>query len=269
MQLCISLSARPSNIGTRFHNFLYDELGLNYVYKAFSTDDIKGAVQGIRALKIRGAAISMPFKEEIIQYLDEMQPSAAAIESVNTVVNDDGLLRAYNTDFEGVVKVIKERGLNPESSVLVRGSGGMAKAVVAAFKNQGFQDLTVIARNGVTGKALAEKYGYQFMPESEIDALKAYAILVNVTPLGMAGGNENDLSFPVDVIASAQSVFDVIAFPAETPLIKKAQELGVEAISGARVMTLQAAIQFQLYTGITLTDEQVERAASFSRQETN
>lgn len=266
MQLCISLSARPSNIGTRFHNYLYDELGLNFVYKAFATDDIKGAVAGIRALKIRGAAVSMPFKEEIIQYLDELMPSAAAIESVNTVVNDGGYLRAYNTDFEGVVKVIKERGLDSSDSVLVRGSGGMAKAVVAAFKDQGFKNLTVIARNEKAGKSLAEKYGYEFLPDSELDSLKAYAILVNVTPLGMAGGNESDLSFPVDVIASAKAVFDVIAFPAETPLIKKAEELGVEAISGARVMTLQAAIQFELYTGVKLTDEQVERAADFSRQ---
>jgi shikimate dehydrogenase len=94
MQVCISLAGRPSNIGTRFHNFLYDELGLNFVYKAFTTDDLEGAVRGIRALGIRGCSVSMPFKEAIIPLVDNLEASAVAIESVNTVVNEDGFLTA-------------------------------------------------------------------------------------------------------------------------------------------------------------------------------
>ena len=88
--LCISLSGRPSNIGTRFHNYLYGELGLNFVYKAFTTNDLQAAVGGIRALGIRGAGVSMPFKEQIIDYVDVMHESASVIESVNTVVNEGG-----------------------------------------------------------------------------------------------------------------------------------------------------------------------------------
>jgi shikimate dehydrogenase len=133
MQVCISLSARPSNIGTRFHNFLYDELGLNFLYKGFSTTDLPGAVAGIKALGFRGCSVSMPFKEEIIPFIDNMQPSALAIESVNTVVNDGGVLTAYNTDFEAVASLLRDRDIDSTLRVLVRGSGGMAKAVVAAF----------------------------------------------------------------------------------------------------------------------------------------
>ena len=88
-QLFMSLAARPGNVGTRFHNFLYRELGLNFIYKAFTTRDIGSAIGGIRAFGIRGCAISMPFKEACIEYLDELDASAKGITSVNTIVNTD------------------------------------------------------------------------------------------------------------------------------------------------------------------------------------
>lgn len=97
-QLCISLSARPTSIGTRFHNHLYEALGLDFVYKAFTTTDITAAIAGVRGLGIRGCGVSMPWKEEVIALVDEMTPSASAIGSVNTIVNDEGRLVAYNTD---------------------------------------------------------------------------------------------------------------------------------------------------------------------------
>ena len=162
MTLCISLAGRPSNLGTRFHNFLYDELGLNYVYKAFTTEDIEGAIRGVRALGIRGCSVSMPYKEAVIPLIDELEESAAAIESVNTIVNDGGRLSGSNTDYEAVAQLLTEHTIDPSSSVLVRGSGGMAKAVVAAFRGAGFTDLTVLARNETAGSTLADKYGYRW-----------------------------------------------------------------------------------------------------------
>src|SRR5690349_7249188 len=149
MTLCISLAGRPSNLGTRFHNYLYDELGLPFVYKAFTTDDIEGAIRGVRALGIRGCSVSMPYKEAVIPLVDLLEQSAAAIESVNTIVNEAGTLTASNTDYEAVAQLLAEHAVDPSSSVLVRGSGGMAKAVVAAFREAGFDDLTVVARNPV------------------------------------------------------------------------------------------------------------------------
>ena len=83
----------------------------------------------------------MPFKESCMPFLDEISPSAQAIQSVNTIVNDQGFLRAYNTDYIAIVKLIEEYQLDKNSRVIVRGSGGMAKAVVAAFKNSGFEHL--------------------------------------------------------------------------------------------------------------------------------
>ena len=263
MTLCISLAGRPSNLGTRFHNFLYDELGLNFVYKAFTTDDIEGAIRGVRALGIRGCSVSMPYKEAVIPLIDELEESAAAIESVNTIVNDGGRLSGSNTDYEAVAQLLAEHAIDASSSVLVRGSGGMAKAVVAAFRGAGFADLTVLARNEAAGSALAEKYGYRWLaaePDPGAD------VIVNVTPLGMHGADAAVQSFSDDHIAAAQVVFDVVAFPAETPLITAGRAAGKRVISGAEVIALQAARQFERYTGVAISPDQVAAASAFSRE---
>lgn len=264
MTLCISLAGRPSNIGTRFHNYLYDELGLNFVYKAFTTDDLEGAVTGIRALGIRGCSVSMPFKEAVIPHLDQLEASATAIESVNTVVNDGGRLSGSNTDVEAVAALLDSHALDRTAPVIVRGSGGMAKAVVAAFRGAGFDDLLVVARNGEAGRALADRYGYR---STITDPRPGDAVLVNATPLGMSGPDADALAFDVEHVRAARAVVDVVAFPSETPLVRSAREAGTPAITGAEVIALQAARQFERYTGVAPTPEQVARASEFSRAE--
>ena len=261
--LCISLAARPSNIGTRFHNYLYEQLGLDFVYKAFTTSDLAAAIGGVRALGIRGCSVSMPFKEDVLALVDEVEPSALAIQSVNTIVNDAGVLSASNTDYIAVQRLIAEHQLDPAASVLINGSGGMAKAVGSAFRDNGFQDGIVVARNPVAGPELAERLGYHWRPHA---GGAAASILVNVTPVGMAGGVEEfSIPFGAEALAGADTVFDVIALPAETPLIVAARTAGKHVITGAEVIALQAAEQFERYTGVRPTPEQVAEAALFSR----
>ena len=260
--LCISLAARPSNIGTRFHNFLYDELDLNYLYKAFAPTDIAGAISGVRALGIRGCAVSMPYKEHVIPLVDELDASASAIQSVNTIVNTDGHLRAYNTDYLAVTQVLASHQVPTDDDFAILGSGGMAKAVVAALRDSGFRNGHIIARDENAGQAMAEQYG--FKSTTQIGDLRP-RLIINATPIGMTGGpNADDLSFDPDVVTSAETVFDVVAFPATTPLITLADNLGKKTISGAEVIALQAAEQFVLYTGIRPTPDQLHRASEFS-----
>jgi shikimate dehydrogenase len=261
--LCMSLAARPSNHGTRFHNFLYDELGLDYVYKAFTTTDLAAAIGGIRALGIRGCGVSMPYKEACIQYVDAMDDSADAIQSVNTIVNTEGRLSAYNTDYIAVAKLLADHQVAPESGFVVLGSGGMAKAVVAALRDAGFTSGTVVARNEQTGRALADQYGYAWRPELGSDRPQ---LIVNATPVGMSGGPAADeLPVEPDVVDSAETVFDVVAMPALTPLVRRGQARGKKVITGAEVIALQALEQFALYTGVRPTEDQVRRASAFAR----
>ena len=261
-QLCMSLAARPGNFGTRFHNFLYRELGLNYIYKAFTTRDLAAAIGGIRALGIRGCAISMPFKEACIQYLDELDSSARGIMSVNTIVNSDGYLKAFNTDYTAVSALLQSAELPVTTRFALRGSGGMAKAVACALKDAGFTDGAIVARNEAAGTALAEQYGFAWKKELENETP---GLLINVTPIGMAGGNEADrLSFSEDSVRAAQLVFDVVALPPETPLIRLANRLGKQTVSGAEVIALQAVEQFVLYTGVRPENQLLKKAAAFA-----
>ncbi|MFF2344439.1 shikimate 5-dehydrogenase [Pseudarthrobacter sp. NPDC058119] len=263
MTLCISLSARPSNNGTRFHNHLYGQLDLNWIYKAFAPTNLEQAIAGVRGLGIRGCAISMPYKEDVIALVDELDPSAKAIDSVNTIVNTDGHLKAYNTDYTAIEQLLATNAVPTDYSVLVQGAGGMAKATVAALRNAGFQDVTVIARNEAAGRALADQYGFQW--RAALDGGTA-DLIINVTPLGMAGGTDADtVAFPAEAIDAARLVFDVVALPAETPLVRAARAAGKPVITGAEVATIQALEQFVLYTGVRPTPDQVRAAEEFMR----
>lgn len=264
-RLCMSLSGRPGNTGTRFHNYLYRALGLNFVYKAFTTHDLAGVITGIRALDIRGCAVSMPFKEACIPLLDELAPSAAGIQSVNTIVNDAGRLTGHNTDYAAVAALLCSHAVPVSLDFVLRGSGGMAKAVACALRDAGFANGTIIARNEAAGTALAAQYGFAWQPELADDTRPG--LLVNVTPIGMAGGAESgQLAFTEAQVASAVCVFDVVALPPETPLIRLARQLGRPVISGDAVMTLQAVEQFVLYTGVRPDDALIAEAAAFARQ---
>lgn len=262
-RMCISLAAQPSNIGTRFHNFLYEQLGLDFIYKAFTTTDIAAAIGGVRALGIRGCSVSMPFKQDVLALVDRVEESARAINAVNTIVNDDGVLSAANTDYRAVQRLIAEHGLDPGAAVLIRGSGGMASAVATAFRDSGFGNGTIVARNSDSGPELAQRLGYEW--RRDVGDLRA-PVIVNVTPIGMADGpEEHEPAYADDVIAAAETVFDVVAVPSETPLIDAARAAGKRVITGAEVITLQAAEQFVRYTGVRPSPQQIAEASAYSR----
>jgi len=259
-RLCMSIAARPGTFGSRFHNHLYEALGLDYVYKAFQPTDLEGAVGAMRALGIRGCGVSMPYKEAVIPMLDALEPSAAVIDSVNTIVNDDGRLTGFNTDYSAVRTLIEEAGLAGTRFIL-RGSGGMAKATVAALRDAGLHDGIVVSRNEATGRAICVQYGFGW--SAELGDLTA-PLLVNVTPLGMRGDNADTLAFPERAIAAAGTVFDVVAVPPETPLLRAAGRMGKRVITGQAVSALQALEQFVLYTGVRPSPEQVDTARAYA-----
>jgi shikimate dehydrogenase len=195
--------------------------------------------------------------------VDELDDSAEAIGSVNTIVNTDGHLRAYNTDYLAIAKLLAARQVPVDHTFAVLGSGGMAKAVVAALRDAGFHTGAVVARNARTGTALADQYGYTW--RAELGSSRPQ-LLVNATPVGMSGGPAaDDLPAEPEVVDAAETVFDVVALPALTPLVRRARAQGKQLITGAEVIGLQALEQFLLYTGVRPSDDQVRRASEFSR----
>ncbi|MCU9519278.1 shikimate 5-dehydrogenase [Corynebacterium sp. ES2794-CONJ1] len=265
--LCISLAARPSNHGVRFHNYLYRRLGLNFSYHAIAPQDIDHAVAGIRGLNIRGAGISMPYKQAVIDLIDSLDPSAERIAAVNTIVNTNGHLRGYNTDYLAVSQLLRTHHVDPSLKVSICGAGGMAKAVVAALADHGFEAsrCTVVARRAEKAKELAEKYRWSYATRVPRDQ----DMLINATPLGMEGPHRQQSAFDHSDIARAAVIFDVVAHPSETPLIRAARGSSPisprTVITGDEVIALQAAAQFTLYTGVTLDPELVNEAEAFAR----
>ena len=200
-RLCISMSGRPGNFGLRFHNHLYEQLGLNFYYKAFSPKDLAGAITGIRAFGLRGCGVSMPFKEASIALVDELDASAQSIQSINTIVNTDGHLKAYNTDYIAIAQLLRDHQVAKDTTFALRGSGGMAKAVASALRDGGFKNGFIIARNERAGRALAQSLGYQWQADL---GERRPQMLVNVTPVGMDGGAEvGQLAFDVEAIRAA------------------------------------------------------------------
>lgn len=258
--MCISLAERPGNHGNRFHNYLYAELGLNYIYKSFSSSDIGATVAGIASLGIRGASVSMPYKERCIPYLDDLDPSARAIGSVNTIVNDGGRLVGYNTDYLALRALLGRVRL--PSDFALRGSGGMARAVVAALVDSGLSDGVVIARSEARGRLLAESFGVEWAPDL---GDRRPSLLVNATPIGMVGGPDvGELAFPAEAVAAATTVVDVVFAPVETPLVSLARRVPTDVVTGDSILLLQALEQFVLYTGVRPSDAQVSRAEAYA-----
>lgn len=260
-RLCMSLSARPGNFGTRLHNHLYRELGLDFVYKAFTTQDLAGAIAGIRALDVCGCAISMPFKEACIPMLDALDDSAARIESVNTIVNDSGRLVGHNTDYVAAVAALERA---PKGSRFVlRGSGGMAKAIASGLHAVGFRDGWIWARNEDAGRALASRHGFRWTPEFPSEGAE---VLVNASPVGMSGGPDASVSaFPRDAIERASFAVDAVALPARTPFIEAARARHVACVLGDEITLTQSIEQFVLYTGVRPSQEAVARAWAHAR----
>ena len=106
--LCISIAQKSGMFGTIIHNAGFKALKLNFMYKAFAINDLEGAINGVRALGIKGCSVSMPYKEKVIRYLDSLHPLAKRARAVNTIVNTDGYLTGYNTDILGVEECLKK-----------------------------------------------------------------------------------------------------------------------------------------------------------------
>lgn len=248
--MCISVAARPGNFGTTVYNAAFEATGLNFLYKAFGVTDIAGAIAGVRALGIRGCSVSMPFKESVMAYLDRVDEAASTIGAVNTVVNTDGILTGYNTDAYGAQKALELEcieGLAAKKVVLL-GAGGAAKAILHALRNMEVEDVVIVNRTHQKADMLAQKMGYRAVPWNKRSRIEA-EVLINATLIGMHPDAEQ---CPVDEQAIARSsvVMDVIVSPMESLLVRLAKRMGKAIIPGYKMSLFQAAMQFQLYTGV-------------------
>lgn len=250
---CIIGSPVAQSLSPLFHNAGYKAKGLDFVYVAFDVGMGKGrrALEGIRALGIRGASVTMPLKIEIIDALDEVDALAREVGAVNTVVNDGGMLKGYNTDCFGVVDPLRKRLDLKNHRVAVLGAGGAARAAACAVNAEGGL-VSLFARDSEKGSVLASSLGCGLFPLSDDDALRDCSVIVNATSVGM---RENPgMPISINALRHKPLVFDMIYKPRETELLKEAISLGCETIGGIEMLIAQALEQFRLFTGEALCE---------------
>ena len=258
--LCISVAEKPGKFGITVHNAGYRALGLNFMYKTFAIDDIRGVITGVRSLGIRGCSVSMPFKEKVIPFLDRLDPLAKKTGAVNTVVNDNGRLIGYNTDVIAVEKSLRPLQIKNDKDIIIFGAGGVSRAILVALKNLKLKNITLANRTTRKGERLAKEFNVNFIQWSKRENIKA-DVVINATSIGMV---PNIFSSPISKkkIKNSQIVMDVVVTPPKTKLIKIANKQGKITVDGLKLSLYQAFTQFKLYTGRNPPIQVMQKAAN-------
>jgi shikimate dehydrogenase len=232
------------------HNACFKQHNINAVYLAFEINNICEAVTAMRTLNIKGASVTLPFKESIMDELDWIDDDAKKIGAVNTVINKDGKLFGFNTDYKAAINPIKPFGINGKK-VCIIGAGGAAQAVAFGIhKEKG--DLTIINRNKKRGQNLALKYNANFISMDDIKKIKDISpdFLINTTSIGMSP-DIDEICFPSKLLTPGMLVMDIVYNPLETKLLAHAKKTGCTTIDGLSMFLHQGAAQFKLWTSIT------------------
>jgi len=242
------------------HNAAFKNEGVDYVYLPFRVkkEELGKAIEGMRALNIRGLNITIPHKVAVIQFLDELDPLADKIGAVNTIVNDDGVLTGYNTDATGFLQALLERGIEPRGkSVVILGAGGASRAISFILAERG-SSLVILNRTWNKAKVCADRIAEIFQSEATAlklnrenlaAALSQADILINATSVGMSP-NINETPVTSNLLKPSLVVFDIVYNPIKTRLQREAEAVGAKTISGLDMLVWQGALAFEKWTGL-------------------
>lgn len=242
------------SVSPHIHNAAFSASGLNSVYIPFEVralDDFIGRMVHPRTRELdwnlRGLSITAPHKSEIMQHLEWIDPIALEIGAVNTVVVTKDGLRGYNTDASAVLAPLFGLiGFNG-ATVAVVGAGGAARALLWSLCNEGAR-VTVFARDVERGKVTAAQFGVECMALADAD-FSRFDVVVNTTPLGTRGPNENRTPVFASQLRGAKIAYDLVYNPIETLFMREAREAGCESMGGLQMLVTQAVEQFKLWTG--------------------
>jgi len=236
---------------------------VNGVYLALHAKTLKDLLHCVREIPLNGLSITMPYKQAILEHLDNSDTHTTKIGACNTVVRgQDGKLYGFNTDTAGVVRPLEQRVSLENLKVLVLGAGGAARAAVFGLKERG-SEVWILNRTAVTGQKLARQDKARTVKRADLKKL-AFDVIINATPVGM--GNSKDSPLKEDEIR-AHYVFDMVYDPVETKLTKFAKARGAQIIPGIEMFVHQAARQFEIWTGKPAPWDEMLRVVTIALQE--
>ena len=240
-------------LSPNIHNAAFRSLDLDCTYIAYKIqkDELPSGIQALKAINITGFNVTIPHKIEMLKLLDEMDTTCKVIGAVNTVLNDDGKLKGYNTDMVGFLDPIKRKNLIiKDSQVLLLGAGGASRAIITGMIKEKAKKITIANRtinNANNLAAFAKKLGGNVnivSLEEANELVSEYKFIINSTSLGM---NNEASPISTDGIGKNSIVYDIIYRPVNTDLIKKSKENGATIIYGYEMLLSQAACAFEIW----------------------
>ena len=253
------------------HNVAFEALELDYVFLAFKVKpaEVGNAVSGMRALTIHRLNVTMPHKNAVVKYLDEVDPAGKVIASVNTILNKDGRLLGFNTDGVGALNALEKNGVEPRGKkVLLLGAGGAAKAIAYTL-SQEVDELVILNRTPKSAIELANLLKQKFKkkinagelsPSAVKDNLADSEVLINATSIGMKPNDNQTLVAP-EWLKPDLVVMDIVYNPLETRLVKDAKAEGAKVVSGVEMLIYQGAVSFEIWTACKAPVEVMRKAA--------
>ena len=224
-------------------NAAFKAAGLDWGYELLDVapERLEAAVDGLRAPEVRGANVTIPYKQAVMEHLDGIDAAAVKVRAVNTIVNDAGRLGGLNTDIGAIRAAVAETGIEPSGArAVILGTGGAARAAGAALEGA---HLTFVSRDPAGAQVAGKVIGWE--TASLAAATRAASIVVNATPLGRHG----EMPIRPAALPEHGAVVDLVYVTGGTPLVRKARSLGLATVDGWEVLLRQGAAAFELWTG--------------------
>ena len=243
------------SLSPTIHNAAYRELGLECTYIAYKIpkDQLDVEIDSLKKIKISGFNVTIPHKINMLEFLDEMDENCRIIGATNTVIKEDGYLKGYNTDMDGFLEPIKNRNITiKDSNVLLLGSGGAARAIIAGMAKEKAKEVTIINRTKEHATELKE-FSINIGLDAEVKSITemndlhtGYNFIINSSSLGLK--NESNI-VPSEIINEDTIVYDIVYKPVNTELIKESKKKNAQIIYGYEMLLGQAVKSFEIWTG--------------------
>lgn len=258
------------------YNYCFEKWKLDYKYLAFDVDkdETEDAIKAFRTFGMKGANITMPCKQKVLNYLDRISPAAKLVGACNTVVNEDGVLTGYITDGEGYVENLRQEGVEIKGKkITILGAGGVSSAIQAQALLDGAREIAVFNKRDAFWE-MAEKKTKEYQdafPEQKItlydlddakrlaEEIKTSDILSNATKVGMHPLEDVSLITDHSLFRKELVVTDVVYDPEKTKLLQEAEAAGCKVIGGLGMLIYQGAAAAKLYTGLDMPVEEIKQ----------
>lgn len=249
------------SLSPNLHGIAIEKLSETYTYEKWelAENELESFIQAVRNKdsKILGFNVTIPYKEKIIQYLDELDILASKLKAVNTVKYENGILKGYNTDGLGLFETLKRNNVQYEKKkILMLGNGGACKGIAMFLTDQMVAGIDIVGRdmrkvqdltNSIIGEG-TDSNSHSWTDLMNLD-IEKYNIIIQTTPLGMKN-QPQEILFPYDKLTNGHTVIDIVYNPLETYFLKKSKNKGAKCINGLEMLVYQGYHSFKIWTGL-------------------